>query len=1073
MSDTKNGGYILGLDIGVNSIGWAILKADENLNPTSIEDAGARVFEAGVEGDIESGKDESRNLKRRDARSIRKRLDRNARRLNEVFYRLQTAELLPKSNTKGNQTGEEKQRVLKAKTRHEIIISLDNELMKMWCEKLQTGGATKDDLRLFHLKFPYFLRARALDEKLEPFELGRAIYHLAQRRGFLSNRKALKKEDEKKGEVKKGIDELSQFMRDTNSRTLGEYFSKINPEDRRIRQRWTSRAMYLEEFEKIWAAQKSHHPSVLTDEFKEEIEDAIFYQRPLKIQKHLIGKCELETNPPRPRAPMAILDTQRFRMLQMVNNTRVIPEYGELRDLEPTERNALVDLLQTNGDTGFKEAKKKLGLSNKSVFNFEEGGEKRFLGNRTAAKLEEVFGEKRWKEFTEDEKNRIVEDWLSIQKEETLRRRGKEVWGLDDESAKKFGELELEQGYARFSKAAINKLLPLMEKGARTNHAIYEVYDPPIPEPDEFLPMITQKLMPELRNPTVSRSLTELRKVVNAVLREYGKPVKIRVELARDLKKSRKQRKELSDKMRQNQKAREEAAASIMKEAGITQPKSGDIQKYLLAVECNWTCPYTSKSITPKALFGDHPQFDIEHIIPFSRCLDDSFMNKTLCDHNENVHGKKQRTPFEAYSADPEKWNEILLRVQKFQGEAMRAKLRRFKLESKTEDAEKIFEDFATNQLNDTRYASKLAKKYLGLLYGEEAKSRIQIGRGATTAFLRNEWKLNKILNDGGEKKRDDHRHHAVDAVAIALTGPKTVKMLSDAAYRAVKEGRRWFANVQPPWDGFFEDACKVINSIIVSHRVSRKVNGPLHEETFYSPPKKDRDGKEYHSARKSLDALSKDDVDNIIDDTVREKVKSKLAEFGGGEPKKVFASPENHPHLDAKDGRKIPIHRVRVKKSVSPFKIGKGLTERYVTTDANHHVEIVEILDKKRNSKWEGHIVTQFEAIQRHRKGEPVIKTNHNDGKKFLFSLAGGEVIEIDEGNGKRGLYIIRTIAKMKQGKNEYVNLAFVPLNDARMKKEIIAKKEWRTSLIDPLRKLNCRKVSITPLGEVRRAND
>ena len=133
--------------------------------------------------------------------------------------------------------------------------------------------------------------------------------------------------------------------------------------------------------------------------------------------------------------------------------------------------------------------------------------------------------------------------------------------------------------------------------------------------------------------------------MTNAIVRQYGKPTQIHVELARDLKKSKKQREAISENNRRNEKARAEAASKIIKDAGIKEPKPEDKRKFLLAEECRWQCPYTGKSISMAALFGPEPQFDIEHIIPFSLSMDNSFLNLTLCDVAENRSVKGNRTP--------------------------------------------------------------------------------------------------------------------------------------------------------------------------------------------------------------------------------------------------------------------------------------------------------------------------------------------------------------------------------------------------------------------------------------------
>lgn len=1058
---------ILGLDIGTNSIGWALLEV-KGQDQGRIVGSGVRVYEAGMEGLIEQGKEESRNKNRRDARLYRRNLQRRARRMGGLWALLQSSGLLPEGKAEG------------------ILPKLDKGLSETWTKKL--GLDTRDKVgekTQFSHVFPYFLRARALDEKLSCHELGRALYHLAQRRGFLSNRKAApKKKEEEKG-MKAEISELQGKINESDVRTLGEYFSRLNPEEGRIRSKHTSRKMYQEEFEAIWNAQSPHYPTILTEELKKKVSHAIFYQRPLKIRKEFIGTCEHEHNPDHPdrsprRAPWALLAAQRFRLLQKVNDLVFTDtSTGEVRKLTPDERTILLEALETQGDLSFVKIRKLLGL--KGRFNFEAGENKKLSGNHTTAKLVKIFGEERWKGFSQEQREQIVEDVHSIQSEEAQARRGMKAWGLEGEKAKDFGQLALEDGYCNLSRQALAKLLPLMEKGTAYKTAVKEVYgEPPAEKPLDSLPLVTEHLS-SLRNPAVTRTLTELRKVVNNLVRQHGKPDVTRIELARDLKKSKKDRETIWKKNRENEKAREEAVKKILAEIPNHKPSRRDIEKVLLADECGGHCPYTGKSISMASLIGSHPQFDVEHIIPLPRCLDDSFYNKTLCYAEENRNIKQGKTPHEAYGSNPTRWEEILQRVGSFKGKAREAKLERFQVHG--EELDKLLEEFANRQLTDTAYASRLAMGYLGTLYGgrdgidAEGRRRVQAGRGQVTYYLRNEWELNKILNDGGEKSRNDHRHHAVDAICIALTDHKTVKMLSDAAKRATDERRRRFGKVSPPWPGFQDEVRRSIEGLVVSHRTSRKVSGPLHEETNYSKLIQGMDGKgnpcEFHRVRKPLGNLSEPEAQDIADPVVRQLVLDKLQTLGIKAPKEAFKNEENHPYLTIKDGRKIPIHKVRINKKITTFTVGEGPRQRHVTTDSNHHIEVVEVLDKKGKPKWEGCLVSLKDAYDRLKAGEPVVRRDHGEGRRFAFSLAGGEAIEMDEDGGRRGLYVIRTVSRVRQGGKEYPGVAFVRINDARKKKDILEDKDWKTSLIGPLRELNCQKVLITPLGEVRRAND
>ncbi len=228
-------------------------------------------------------------------------------------------------------------------------------------------------------------------------------------------------------------------------------------------------------------------------------------------------------------------------------------------------------------------------------------------------------------------------------------------WGLDNECAEKFADISLEPDYLNFSRKAIEKLLPALEAGVRLATARKQAY-PKLFEAIkslDFLPPVAGAL--QIRNPAVMRSLTELRKVVNAIIREYGKPTEIHVELARELKKPKKAREAAFKKNRENQKSRDAAKKRVANEIGISNPSRDDILKVQLAEECGWLCPYTGRPISMRTLLSE-PQFDIEHILPLRiRSLDNSFINVTLCAAEEKIgrNRKGNKTPYETYSGEP------------------------------------------------------------------------------------------------------------------------------------------------------------------------------------------------------------------------------------------------------------------------------------------------------------------------------------------------------------------------------------------------------------------------------------
>jgi len=555
--------------------------------------------------------------------------------------------------------------------------------------------------------------------------------------------------------------------------------------------------------------------------------------------------------------------------------------------------------------------------------------------------------------------------------------------------------------------------------------------------------------------------------VVNAIIARHGKPAEIHIELGRDLRQNAKQREKATKQMRLNEEERKIAAEECMEE-GIENPTPTDILKAVLRRECGGFCPYTGKAISMKALFGPHPQFDIEHIIPFDRCLDDSYMNKTLCWAEENRNVKHSRTPYEAYHGTV-RWDEITEGVRRFKGRAAWEKRHRFTMTSK--QVEEFIAGFTSRQLNDTRWASKWAKRYLGLLYGGAdddgidafGKRRVLATAGGMTAYLRDEWGLNAILGDGGSKPRHDHRHHAVDAVVVALTDQSMVNQLSAAAGRAAKAGRRRFDQVLPPWEGFKQEVGKKIDCIVVSHRVDNRVCGALHKETFYGHPRKDDKGMEWVHLRVPLNALSEKDVKDIADPAIRECVKNKLTELGGDQ-KTAFKTEDKYPYDP--QGNRIRHVRVRYPFRGAQFPIGKGSGERWVESKNLHHMEVTAVLDDAGNvKKWNGHVVSLLEAYRRLAEGKPVIQRDFGPKEKFLFSLAGREVMELDANDGKRGLFVVRSLESASG------NVRFVPINDSRRLDDI--GKAGLTALPNSLRKKNCRKFVVTPLGDVRRAND
>jgi len=1022
---TVSGGLVLGIDLGANSLGVALIDVENQ----KIVHTGVRIFEAGVNS-LDTAKEQTKNVERREARQVRKQTDRRKRRYAKLFLLLQQNGLLPDGK------------------RQEALEALDRELSKKFNE---------------HATLPYFLRARALDEVLEPFELGRALYHLGQRRGFLSNRKFSAKaaDQDEKGKVKEGIQGLREQIASSGCRTLGEYFYRaVDPHQERIRKRYTHRDMYSEEFALIWKKQSEERLELLTEGLREQIYGAIFDQRPLKDQSDLIGLCALE--PHERRAPMASLEVQRLRVLLAVNNLRVFFEEGNSRTLSAAERASILPLTETKDKLTLAAVKTHLKLPRTTKFSIEAGGEKNLPVNATATRLRKILGSQ-WDQLPEDERVRLVEIlMLAKGTEEALAEDLVERFGLDAATAQKVAEEGLPEGYYSISLKAIRKILPHAEEGLDHTSAVMAIEDYRLAsrsEPLSLLPGVVDSL-PEVRNPIVMRSLTELRKTVNGLIREYGPIDTVRIELARDIRRGHEERMRMQKNNRDREGVRDRAKAELARYLNCKPDdvKQRDVEKYLLWEECRHQCPYTGRQIGMDALFGPHPLFQVEHIVPLSRSLDNSFNNKTLCATDQNAL-KRNRTPWEAFGHDGSEWERMVAAVKSFNNSA---KLSRFILTEA--DQEAMLAEFTTRQLNDTRYASKLAARYLGLLFGgtsdDTGRQRVFTCAGQVTALLRREWKLNGILNpEDHTKTREDHRHHAVDAVTVAMSSPAIIKQLSDAAQRAGTDRRFQFGGYfLPPWEGFKEAVAESIQRVNVSLRPEYKLRAAMHDQTLYSRAWIDRDDKrKYVSVRKPVEGAK---VEDIIDIATRRIVAAKIAQLG---TQKALAT---NPPLDAA-GRAIRKVRVKVRTETDLPTVGIGPRARNVMPNSIHHTEILLDETVPGKSKYRHVTVNTIEAMQRQKYGVPVIQKDHGERVSFICSLRPGDVIEADKGDGNgRQLWRVRTVTSLGR-------FAVHLLNDARMKGDIKQAGALWQPTINAVYEPGAQKISVNHLGKVIIGND
>ncbi|WP_428095655.1 type II CRISPR RNA-guided endonuclease Cas9, partial [Candidatus Thioglobus sp.] len=298
------------------------------------------------------------------------------------------------------------------------------------------------------------------------------------------------------------------------------------------------------------------------------------------------------------------------------------------------------------------------------------------------------------------EQSQLFEDLFTIKKKSSLKARLITHWDFDKQTAVKLCLVEFEPSHSNHSLKAIKKLLPFLEQGFRYDEARVKAdygYEQTEIESQDKLPA-----PPETSNPIVNKGLHELRRVVNAVIKQYGKPDIVRIEMARDLEMNTKRYKENEFRQRKNQKANEAATQAFRQETGKKYPSYDEKIRYRLWQEQDQRCAYSGDTIALGQVFS--ADCEIDHILPFKKSLDDSYMNKVLCFEKEN-RNKADRAPIDAWGNDEDKWNQITQAISHWD-KSLKSKVSRFYM--KDEQLKK--RDFISSQLNDTRYISRLAQ---------------------------------------------------------------------------------------------------------------------------------------------------------------------------------------------------------------------------------------------------------------------------------------------------------------------------------------------------------------------------
>jgi CRISPR-associated endonuclease Csn1 len=825
--------YRLALDLGSTSLGWAMIRLNAENQPCAVIKAGVRIFSDG-----RNPKDgSSLAVTRREARAMRRRRDRLLKRKARMMLTLTTHGFFPKDE------------------------------------------AARKELETLN---PYALRAKGLEGALKPEEFARALFHINQRRGFKSNRKTDKK-DSDSGALKTAINKLRLMLRETGCRTVGEWLNKRDLAGETVRARYRQnkvvkddgktridksydlyidRAMIEAEFDALWAKQQELNPALFNETARYELKDCLLHQRPLKPVKP--GRCTLL--PEEERAPLALPSTQRFRIYQEVNNLRILREGLKEEPLTLQQRNELANALDQNSKCTFTQIKKLLGLGGAVQFNFEDPKRQEFKGNVTNAILRkgEHFGEA-WMGFDEAKQDAIVLQLVKEENEAKLVAWLQQETGIDEKRAEAIANVGLPEGYGSLSAEALARILPELRRDVITydkavlaagfdHHsnispaATGEIL-PQLPYYGEQLqrhvgfgtgnPQDTpEKRFGKIANPTVHIGLNQVRLVVNALIKRYGHPSEVIVEIARDLKRSKELRDEDAKRQAENQRRNQRHRAAIAEalDTSVERVRNADLQKMVLWEELSFDpafrrCPYSGVQISAAMLLSD--EVEIEHILPFSQTLDDSLNNKTVAMRQAN-RIKGNHTPWEAFGKQTQAgfdYQTILQRAE------LMPKAKRYRFaEDGLQRWLKDDKGFLARALNDTKHLSKVAREYVSLICPQNTR----VIPGQMTAMLRGKFGLNDVLSLTGEKNRNDHRHHAVDACVIGVTDQGLLQRFAQASASArERQLNRLVDNMPLPW-GAYEDkkywksVKHAIDNIWVSHKPDHSHEGGMFDATIY-----------------------------------------------------------------------------------------------------------------------------------------------------------------------------------------------------------------------------------------------
>lgn len=926
----------IGLDIGIASVGWAVMACDEQGEPKRILGLGSRIFDS---AEVQNGG--SLAAERRDARSMRRRLRRKGERLRRL-----------------------------------------RQLLKEYDVEINFAG---EDVNM--------LRLKGLDELLSDNDFARILYLLCKNRGFKSS----KKDDKTSKEGLQSANSNRALMESKHYRTVGEMIYKEFVYGRgRYGGKWRnvsddySHTVYrddlINELKLLFAKQRELGGKLASSDIEDKYFEIFSSQRsydmgPGKGSKYsaeyAVGMCAFEQE--ERRAPKASFSYEWSRALEHLNNVAIKSEYGS-RPLSAEERVKAMEAMRGADEFTYNDLRKLLSLGADDWFNlsyprpdyekfekklkekkpditddekveafekYEREERKKFEGKQKLSSLKASNAIRAALDEAHRGNNELVDrlaEALSYSKSEQKRSETfaqEEFSNLSQDEKAKLVTLDADK-FGNLSLKALRKILPYLEAGKKYSEACEAVYGSHTSSAQTQRAHLLNtnevyEAVQDITSPVVKRSVSQTLKVLNAIIRKYGSPIAVNIELARDLSRPFDERKKMERQINDRYEENERIKKDIFNKFDGYIPRGEDIVKYRLYEEQGCKCIYSGTTIEPDRLF-DGTSYQVDHVMPYSRSFNDSYNNKVLVLTAENQK-KKDSLPYEYMSTEQFEAYEARVRAQYANNRAKRDILLRKKLDET---------EWKSSALNDTRYISVTVKNLIEqhLEFDPRGKGKLHVFtfNGKMTAYLRKRWGIEKVRSDGD-------LHHAVDAAVIACMTKGMEQKITDYSkrrelYRYVRAknnvrevvdtetGEIVNDRLQMPYEtfrkelilrtgddidemrdklsalGYTEADMADVSVANVSRMPRRKMKGKLHKKTLNSAKHLDEGIIVSKTPLNKLNLDSNGEIANYYDPehnlALYNKLKGILA-AAGGKGAKAFDGIEVHKSLkDGSDGPRV-----------------------------------------------------------------------------------------------------------------------------------------------------------------------